>query len=248
MRIIAIIIFIGLVSSCVSHKKITYFNDISESVSGEISFPEAPVLKLRSNDIVEIEISSISSETSQYFNRSGSDVDKKYAGNTYQIASDGAIDLPLVGAVQIGDLSTEEAEEVIKKALLDYLQKPSVNLRLVSFRITVLGEVETPGVYDVPGAQVNVLEALGYAGDMTIYGKRDNVLLIRNVDDIKIYQRLDLNSAGFMSSEFFYLQNNDVLYVEPSKGATSKDDNAYRILPLVLSSLTFLIVLIGVTQ
>lgn len=248
MRIISIIVLIGLFSSCVSHKKITYFNDISESVSGEIAFQEAPVLILRNNDIVEIEISSISSETSQYFNRSGSNVDKKYAGNTYQIAADGSIELPLVGSVQIGNLSTDEAQEVIKTALLVYLQSPTVNLRLVSFKITVLGEVETPGVYDVPDAQINILEALGYAGDMTIYGKRDNVLLIRNYEGAKIYQRIDLNSADFMSSDFFYLQNNDVLYVEPSKGATSKDDNAYRILPLVLSSLTFLIVLIGVTQ
>ncbi len=248
MRIIAIVVLVGLFSSCVSHKKITYFNDIAESAGGEIAFPDAPILQLQANDIVEIEISSISSETSQFFSRSGSDVDKKYAGNTYQIATDGSIDLPLVGSVHIGNMSTDEAQDVIHEALLQYLQKPTVNLRLVSFRITVLGEVETPGVYDVPGAQVSVLEALGYAGDMTIYGKRDNVMLIRNYEGAKIYQRINLNSSEFMSSQFFYLQNNDVLYVEPSKGATSKDDNAYRILPLVLSTLTFLIVLIGVMQ
>lgn len=247
MRFLIILISAALLSSCVSHKKVTYFNDVADSMQGPLNFPEPPVVLLSPNDVVEIEISSTSSETNQFFQRSGSDVDKQYAGNTYQIANDGSIKLPLIGAVNISGLDTDSATVVIQTALLKYLQKPTVSVRLVSFKFTVLGEVERPGVYNVPAGQVSVLEALGYAGDLTIFGKRENVMLIRNNDDKKEYHRIDLNATDFIQTEYFYLTNNDVLYIEPSKGATSKDDNAYRILPLVISSLTFLIVVVGIS-
>ncbi len=242
--ILSLILMVG----CVPHKKITYFKDINESQGGTLAFPNPPAYMLQPGDIVELQVSSTSQETAQYFSKPGSDVDRKYAGNTYQINDGGQIDMPLVGLLQVGGLTTDSAQTVIRSALLKYLQKPTVNLRMVSFRITVLGEVDNPGVYDVPDGQVNILEALGYAGDMTIYGQRENVLLIRNEGDEKIYHRLNLNDSSTLTSEYFYLKNNDVLYVEPSKGATSKDDNAYRILPLVLSSLTFIVVIIGVMQ
>lgn len=248
MRFLIILVSAALLSACVSHKKITYFNNIADSEQGQINFPEPPVVLLRANDVVEIEISSTSSETNQFFQRSGSDVDKEYAGNTYQIAKDGSIKLPLIGGVNIGGFDTDSAAVIIQSALLSYLQKPTVSVRLVSFRFTILGEVSRPGVYEVPTGQVSILEALGYAGDLTIYGMRENVMLIRNNENDKEYHRIDLNATNFMQSEYFYLKNNDVLYIEPSKGATSKDDNAYRILPLVISTLTFVVVLIGLSQ
>jgi polysaccharide export outer membrane protein len=136
----------------------------------------------------------------------------------------------------------------LREALLSYVQKPSVNVRLVSFRITVLGEVRMPGVYGVPDGKVNVLEAIGYAGDLTIYGKRDNVLVIRNMGDEKQYIRINLNHSDALAGQAYYLQNNDVVYIEPSRGKTSGDDNVYRLLPLVLSGLTFIVVILSLTQ
>lgn len=236
-----------ILSSCVPHRKVTYFNDISESQSGNITVPEPPVVLLQPNDVVEINITSASKDANTYFQKTGSDVDKKYAGNTYQIARDSTIDLPLIGKMNIAGINADHASEKVRDALLVYLQKPSVNIRLISFSITILGEVQTPGVYDIPDGRVNILEAIGMAGDLTIYGQRENVLLMRTAPEGKSYSRLNLNETRFLNSDGFYLQNGDVIYVEPSKGMTSKDDNAYRILPLVLSTLTFLVVVIGLT-
>ncbi|MEM9052618.1 MAG: SLBB domain-containing protein, partial [Bacteroidota bacterium] len=133
-------------------------------------------------------------------------------------------------------------------ALLDYVQKPIVNLRQSDFKITILGEVNAPGVYEIPTGEATVLEALGYAGDLTVYGQRENVLVIHDDGIEKSFHRLNLNDSGVLESDQFYLQNNDVVYVQPSKGFTSKDDNIYRILPLVISSLTFVAVVISLNQ
>ena len=249
MKPIFSLVLIGMfLASCVSHKEVTYFNDLDNTIAGSLNMPDAPVLNLQPNDVIEIAISSISKDANEYFQKGGSDIDHKYAGNTYQIARDGTIDLPLVGKMEIGGMTNQDAESLIKEALLTYLQKPSVNIRLVSFEITVLGEVKLPGVYAIADGQVNLLEALGYAGDLTIFGKRNNILVIRNSDSGKEYFRVDLNSSDVLNSDRFYLRNNDVVYVEPSKGLTSRDDNAYRILPLVLSTLTFVVVIIGLSR
>jgi polysaccharide export outer membrane protein len=209
---------------------------------------EPPVVRFEANDIVEVDISSTSEEAALFFSKSGSNIDRKYSGNTYQVAADGTIELPLIGPVVIADKTAPEAAELLRTKLLSYLREPTVNVRLVSFQITVLGEVEEPGVYDVPDAEITVLEALGYAGDLTIYGKRDNILIMRNTNGVKEYFRVNLSNTDFIESNQYYLHNHDVVYVQPSKGKTSADDNAYRILPLLLSSLTFIAVIISLTQ
>jgi len=237
-----------LLGSCVPHKKIRYFNDIKDEQEGNIDFQEPPQITLQPNDVVEIDINSVSKETNEYFLKSGSAVDKEYSGNTYQLSAKGTVILPLIGQILLKDKTQEEAEEIIKEAALKYLQSPTVDVRLVSFQITVLGEVNNPGIYNISNSKATILEALGYAGDLTIYGKRENVLLIRNVKDEKKYLRFNLNDSQVLSSQEFYLRNNDVLYIEPSKGKSSADDNAYRILPLVISTLTFVTVLISLSR
>ena len=249
MRPIYIFLFaVVLMASCVPHKDVIYFNNLASSQSGKINTPHAPDMTLQPRDVVEIDITSISKDANAYFQKGGSDVDRRYAGNTYQISNNGTIDLPLVGEIEIAGKSLEDAEAAVKTELLTYLQKPSVNIRLVSFQITVLGEVNAPGIYDIPDASVTLLEAIGYAGDLTIFGKRNNVMVIRNSQDGKEYFRIDLTNSEALNTQYFHLQNNDVIYVEPSKGITSRDDNAYRILPLVLSTLTFVVVLISLSN
>jgi len=245
--VFVLILLIGF-SSCVPHKKITYFNDIREGSEGDINFQEPPEITLQPNDVVEIDINSVSKETNEYFIKAGSAVDKEYSGNTYQLSANGSVILPLIGQIALNDQTPEEAEKTIRDAALKYLQSPTVNVRLVSFQITILGEVNNPGVYNISDSKATILEALGYAGDLTIYGKRDNVLLIRNDKDEKKYMRFNLNQSDILSSNQFYLKNNDVLYIEPSKGKSSADDNAYRILPLIISTLTFVTVLISLSQ
>ncbi|MFT5596099.1 MAG: polysaccharide export outer membrane protein [Flammeovirgaceae bacterium] len=234
-----------LLSSCVSHEQVTYFNDLQELETGKLNIPNAPSAVLKKGDLVEVQISSISLETNAYFQTDQSSSDEGFGGNLYQIDESGFIHLPLLGKVKIAGLSKEEARSTIETALLEYVQKPSVNLRIADFKITVLGEVNTPGVYKIPAGEASVLEALGYAGDLTVFGVRENVLLIRDNGVEKSFHRLNLNDSSVLESEHFYLQNNDVIYVQPTKGLTSKDDNIYRILPLVISSLTFIVVIIS---
>jgi len=235
-------------ASCVSHKKITYFNDIQEVNSGVLSIPDAPVTKLRSGDIVEVQISSASLETNEYFQKDKSSIDEGFGGNLYQIDTKGAIYLPLVGELIVAGKTKKEARNSIEEALLNYVQKPIVNIRQADFKVSILGEVNVPGVYEIPGGELTVLEAIAYAGDLSVYGMRENVLLIRDNGVEKSFHRLNLNESSLLESEFFYLQNNDVVYIQPSKGLTSKDDNIYRILPLVISSLTFFAVVISLNQ
>lgn len=222
-------------------------NDLNEDVA-EHRIKDATEATLKEGDILEIHISSISQETNTYFYKPGGESDTKSGANTYQIAGDGKVDFPLIGRVTLKGKTPTEGELHLKELLAEYLQKPVVNIRLVNFSITVLGEVKTPGLYQVPSANANILEAMGLAGDMTIYGKRDKVLVVRNNGDDKRYFRVDLNQSNFFESEAFHLQNNDIVYVPPSRGRSSADDNVYRLLPLVISSLTFAVVIISLSQ
>jgi polysaccharide export outer membrane protein len=248
MRTVFYFLGIALLSACVSHKQVTYFNDIQEEMEGVLKIPESPENRLKPGDLIEINIASVSLETNQFFQKPASDGEEGFGGNTYQVSKEGAVEIPLVGKVHLGGLTLEEASETIKEALLEYVQKPTVNVRLVNFRVTLLGEVKNPGVYQIPTAEANVLEAIGYAGDLTVYGVRNNVLVIRTDGEEKRFHRLNLNDSGLMESDFFHLRNNDIIYVQPTKGLTSKDDNIYRILPLVISSLTFVAVVISLNQ
>jgi len=248
MRKLLFICALFTLASCVSHKKVTYFNDILEVESGALGIPDAPQPILKSGDVLEIQISSLSLETNAYFQRDQSSSDEGFGGNMYQVSSTGDLYLPLVGGVKIAGLTIDEARLAIEEALLAFVQQPVVNVRQSNFKITILGEVNAPGVYEIPTGEATVLEALGYAGDLTVYGLRENVLVIRDNGDEKTFQRINLNDSKVLESSNFYLQNNDVIYVQPSKGFTSKDDNIYRILPLVISSLTFVAVFISLTQ
>jgi polysaccharide export outer membrane protein len=248
MRLFIYIIGFLVLSACVSHKQVIYFNDLAETDSGTLNIPDAPDSQLKAGDLIEVNISSISLETNAFFQRSASSEGEQFGGNAYRLNGEGLVEIPLVGKVNVGGMTTDEAAEAIRNALLEYVQKPTVNVRLLNFRITLLGEVENPGVYEIPGSRANLLEALGYAGDMTIYGVRENVLVIRNEGDEKRFFRINLNDSEFLTSDQYHLRNNDIVYVQPTKGLTSKDDNIYRILPLGIRSLTFVAVLISLNQ
>lgn len=227
-----------LFSSCVPHKKMAYFQtgDGAEVVSNSIS-------RIHPNDIISVNVSSMNPEADKQFNMASNNADPNYAPNTYLVDTAGMIEMPLVGMVKVGGLTTQEAKVAVRLKMEDYLKAPTVNVRFVNFRITVLGEVSKPGVYQVPNEKISVIEALGLAGDLTIYGRRDNVLIIRETEGKREFVEVNLQSRDFLASPNYYLLNNDVIYVEPSRGQTSKDDNLYRIIPIILSSLTFISVI-----
>ncbi len=236
-----------LCTACVPYKEVLYMRDLDDA-GGSINFAEINTVTLMDGDLVEIFISSISQETNSFFYKPGSEGDTKSGVNVYQIGNDGEVDLPLIGKVALAGKTVDQAEDLLRERLLEYLQKPVVNVRMVNFQVTVLGEVKNAGVYQVPQASANLMQVLGMAGDITLYGQRSNVLIIRNNGDEKRYARLNLNASEALSSEWFHLQNNDIVYIPPSRGRTSADDNVYRLLPLVLSGLTFVAVIISLTR
>jgi polysaccharide export outer membrane protein len=181
----------------------------------------------------------LSNEASSFFNVIGETTDQQVA-NTYLVNASGEIEMALIGTVSIAGSTTESAKQIIKEKLQRYLVDPTVNLRIRNFKVTVLGEVQQPGVYTIPNEKITLIEALGLAGDMTIFAKRINVLIIREEAGQRNFVKLDLTSKEFFESDYYYLHSNDILYVEPGKGKFATADAWYKILPIVFSGLTAL--------
>jgi len=136
---------------------------------------------------------------------------------TYTVDSEGYVFLPILGKVHLAGMTRIEAIDKIRTELIQYIKDPGVNINFNNFRISVLGEVARPGSFILPTERVTILEALGMAGDLTIRGVRQNVMLIREVNGQKTVNRLDLTKRNVLNSPYYYLAQNDVIYVEPNK-------------------------------
>ena len=137
--------------------------------------------------------------------------------HTYLVNSRGEIDFPVLGKVQVANMTRGELTDMMTEKISAYVKSPIVTIQIRNFKVSVLGEVNKPGTVNVPNERLSVLDALGMAGDLTIYGNRTNVLLIRDNNGQKEYHRFDLTSSETLTSPYYYLQQNDVLYVEPNK-------------------------------
>jgi polysaccharide biosynthesis/export protein len=238
-----------LCSSCGNTKKVTYLNDISDTEISKAIDNLEPVIQ--KNDLLSISISSPNATASQPFNTAVT-VSTQTVGYTstqaagYLVDQDGYIDLPMLGRIKAGGHTKKELKENITKTIVDnkYLLYPVVNVRYLNFKVTVLGEVARPMVINVPDEKINILEALGFAGDMTVYAKRNNVALIREENGNRIVKRLDLNSGNVLASPFYYLKPNDIIYVEPNKAKVSAASNARNWLPAILSGLSVTAVIV----
>lgn len=208
-------------------------------------------LSFKKNDLLSVSISSPNAAASQPFN-TVMNVSTQTVGYTstqaagYLVDQDGYIDLPMLGRIKASGLTKKELKENITKSLVDnkYLLYPVVNVRYLNFKVTVLGEVARPMVINVPDEKINILEALGFAGDMTVYAKRNNVALIREEKGNRIVKRLDLNSGNLLASPYYYLKPNDIIYVEPNKAKVSAASNTRNWLPAILSGLSLTAVIV----
>jgi polysaccharide biosynthesis/export protein len=160
----------------------------------------------------------------------------------YLIDKDGTIEFPVLGSVKIGGLQREEALQLLKDKLKDYMTNPIVNIRIMNYKVSVTGEVARPGSFNLVSERVTLPEALSMAGDLTIYGRRDNITVIRDVDGTKTINHVDITKSDFVNSDFYYLSQNDVVYVEPNKTRI----NSSVIGPNVTASLTALSLVITV--
>ena len=206
-----------VLSSCASRKDVVYLQDTGnfETLVDDYSF----VTRFKIDDLVSIHVSSLNPEASAAFNlfRGASENGFQPQQVDYLVDQAGEIDFPVIGKLKIVGLSPDELRVLLRDKLSDYLKDPIINIRLRNFTITVLGAVNRPGTYPVNSEQVTILEALGLAGDLTIRGRRDNVLVIRDFDGTKIYTRINLTSKNMVKSSVYYLTQNDAVYVEPNQ-------------------------------
>ena len=224
------LLFISMISldSCLSPKKVIYFNNIPDTVSAttpvivqSVKYEDPKILP---NDILSINLQTMDQ------NQSNTPINTSVVGTFnpltgFLVDKNGNIELSLIGFVHVGGLTTSEARELIKLKANEYYKSPVVNVRISNFEVNLLGDVNSPGTYPFPSEKVNIFEAIAAGGDLAITGKRNNVLLIRTEGDERKFVRLDLTNSSVFASPYFYLRQRDILYVEPSKFKIEASDN-----------------------
>lgn len=245
LRKVFVICTLLSVFSCTNTKNATYFYGTTDSkIKSSSVVPESVIQK---NDILSITITSLNPEA--YPTTTKEDVANHNANaqplNTHLIDSDGYITLPLLGNIKAEGLSKTQLKEKIVSAFIekDLLKDPVVTIRFVNFRVTVLGEVNKPAVVPVINEKISLLEAIGLAGDLTIFARRDNIMILREENDQKVIKRINLNSSELFTSPYYYLKSNDIVYVEPNKAKVASASRSTQWLPIVLSGLTLIAII-----
>ncbi len=217
--------------SCVSKKNIVYFQNDNINQS-EVSNSYKTIFK--PDDLLQITVTAIDLEAVKAFNLPA----VNYATTTnnvigtpqqqsYLVDNDGYIDFPVIGKIKIAGLTREEAIQLLRNKLdPDYVKSPTINIRISNFKVTVLGDVQSPGTFTIPNERITILEAIGLARDLNITGVRKDVYVIREIDNKKIEFKVDLLSKELFTSPVYYLQQNDMVYIQPNR--SSSQDAAYN--------------------
>lgn len=239
-------------SSCVNTKKAIYFRDQRDgTIRSSTAFPETVI---QTSDILSIQVSSLNQDASSAFNVANKeDISATTLSGSrnetagYLVSPEGYITFPILGQIRAAGLTKAELTDTITKELADrkLLVDPIVSIRMLNFKVTVLGEVGHPSVIPVPSEKISLLEALGLAGDLTINARRDNVMIIREAAGRKIIKRINLNSSELFTSPYYYLQTNDVVYVEPNKAKVRSGSNTATWVSITLAALSFGIIAVA---
>jgi polysaccharide export outer membrane protein len=253
---IILFLFIAISSTaCRPTRNLVYFSDLKNNDNYQVKVASNADLRFQPNDLLSIQLISLNQESNTLFNKGTLQINNtKNAAETgggentviegYLIDNNGQVDFPVLGKVKLAGLTKEEATQKMTAEIRKFVKDPIVNIRLLNFKITVIGEVNKPSTFVVPTERINILEALGLAGDMTAYGKRENVLLVREREGVRSTNRLNLNNKEILNSPYFYLQQNDVVYVEPDKMKqiqATTDTRTYTVAALAVSVLVALI-------
>ncbi|GAB3964261.1 polysaccharide biosynthesis/export family protein [Spirosoma terrae] len=241
-------------SSCISSKELVLYQ---KTDSDTLALAPRYIPTIKAGDVLSVQVSSLSPEATAFFNPYATIAMAERAGapttNTpttpipytpgYLVNEEGQIELPLIGKQMVQGLTNTQAAAQIRQKLLDYLKEPTVNVRNLNFQISVSGEVARPSLFSIPNEQISLPAALGLAGDVTIYGRRDNVLIIREENGQRTFNRVDLTKRDVFKSPYYYLRPNDIIYVEPGKSRIANADRTYQTLPIILSALSFIAII-----
>jgi len=243
LRSTAVLIFsltILGVSACSNYRKAIYLNDIPHVLEDSIARFRVSAYtepRIQPDDILQVSVQTLDPQagsmpgaggiasfpTQPTASSSGTSIQPS-GTPTYLVDKEGVIELPLVGRLSVAGKTTMEARDAIREKAALYYKDPVVNIRFANFRVTVIGEVNRPAQYIIPNEKVSILDMLGMAGDLTIYGQRDNVMLIRDVDGGKEVTRFNLNSSELFRSEYYYLRQGDIIYVQPTRSKAASTD------------------------
>lgn len=248
----SLLVLIVLFTSCGNMKKATYFYDIPD-ITYRVQNVEDLEPVLHKNDLLSISVSSVNPEAVEIFNVSKV-VATQYStvsgtaaqGSGYLIDQEGYIRFPILGKIEAAGKTKKMLREELTNALesKELLIDPIVDVRYLNFKVSVLGEVKNPSVLTIPNEKVSLLEALGLAGDITIYGNKENVSLIREENGMRKLRRLDLTSGEIFNSPYYYLKSNDIVYVEPKQSKVVESSVVKQWIPVMLSAISLAIIAI----
>ncbi len=246
---------------CGPSRDLVYFSNLEEEdINKATEIRNSPTTTIQPDDLISITVNSLSVESNMLFNQGvlGTLGSKVSGGESstiegYLVDQYGMINFPVIGPIHLGGLTKAEATDTIQSILnRDYVKNPTVNIRFLNYKLTIIGEVQDPMTYIITTEKVTILEAISLAGGMTTVGKRENVLVIREKNGQRILFRLDLNDKNLMNSPNYYLQQNDVVYVEPDsyKAATAslQRTNIQFGLSMILAALTITTLIIAIQK
>ncbi len=248
--LLVVFLFSLVATSCESNKRLVYFNQPTDTSFKLVTTNFEPLIQ--KGDLLNIAVNSLDPASSVIFNsqNSLSTVNPTGVGGApgvmpgSMVDNEGNIVMPKLGKIRAEGKTKYQLTAEIQEKLLPYLKEPIVNIRFMNFRVTVLGEVNRPGTITIPNDKVTILEALGFAGDLTPFGKRENVLLMREKNGRQEVRHINLQDNSIFSSPYFYLQSNDVVYIEPNKARSYTGTRAQLLLPSIMAALSLTVVLV----
>jgi polysaccharide export outer membrane protein len=238
-------------SGCVSNARLTNFKNLNDTSFSLINNNFQSTIQ--KGDILYIGVTSSNPLEASAFNSNNTIIAQNGGINVMPlnttpgqlITEDGTIALPYIGHVFAKGKTTTQLSQDIVNLVTPFLKDPIVSVRFMNFKVTVLGEVNRPGVINVTNERISVLEAIGSAGDFTAFSKRNNILLIRDSAGLQVFKRFSLEDKSIFSKSFYFLQPNDVIYIEPNNVKSFSTSNIPIVLPTIISALSFLVLIIN---
>lgn len=250
-----IVCCVALLSSCISQRKMSYLRDVTAASADSINqtYQSLDENYIAKGDMLSIFVNALDVEAVRAFNMPvvnvqnlGSGVMTSSAGaiQGYWVDPDGNISFPVLGKLHVEGMTTTTLRDTLIQLISQSVKDPIINISFMNFFVTVLGEVRNPGRHSVGAQGMTIFEAIGLAGDLTIYGKRNNVLISREVDGKMEFARLNLNDQAIFASPYYHIRQNDVIYVEPNVARSISSQNIpfYMSVVTTLGSMATLIV------